>query len=207
MNRLFNRWIIEKWKAFSRESVQSCLFRRRTVSLRVAMATPLDFRFSSSFMLYIVIFSRFFFSFLLLDCILRPNCFVTVNLRALSSNVTAEKQLYFHIVYMYISRCWIRVMSDRSALSQMRRKHSNFNRSFNTFFKNIVVYVKNLSVIVCLCDLHVREGRSVLSKVSSVLIASVSGRGPSWSLCSTKESYSRIKRSVRKLIFYRRGKT
>ena len=30
-----------------------------------------------------------------------------------------------NIVYMYISRCWIRVMSHRSALSQMRRKYSN----------------------------------------------------------------------------------
>ena len=68
-------------------------------------------------------------------------------------------------------------MSDRSALSQMRRKHSKL-RSFNTFFKDVVVYVKNVSVIVCLCDLHVHEGRSVLSKVSSV-VASVSGRGPS----------------------------
>ena len=29
--------------------------------------------------------------------------------------------------------------------------------------------MKNVSVIVCLCDLHVREGRSVLSEVSSVL--------------------------------------
>ena len=57
----------------------------------------------------------------------------------------------------------------------------------------------NVSVIVCLCDLHVREGRSFLRKVSSLLIASVSGRGPSRSLCSTKESYSRIKRSVRKI--------
>ena len=52
---------------------------------------------------------------------------------------------------------------------------------------------------MCLCDLHVHEGRSFLCEVSSSLIASVSGRGPSWSLCSTEESYARKKGSVRKI--------